>query len=78
MVLRLLTVLVSEPLPGAVTVTVRLVESSAPRLKAVQVTVPPACDPPVEAEKKVLRAGSTSLTTMLLARVGPELSTVRV
>jgi len=72
-------VLVNEPLVGAVTVTVKVVEAPLARLAmAGKVTMPLLLIPPPEAETKVTAAGKLSITTTLLAVEGPLLVTVMV
>jgi len=71
--------LVIEPLAGAVTVTVNVVDAPLARLAMVgQVTTPRLFVPPPEAETKVTAAGKLSVTTMLVAVEGPLLVTVMV
>ena len=73
------TVLVSEPLLGAVTVTVKLVVKPTAQLVIVgHQTVPLPLVPPLVALTKVLFVGNRSLTTMLVAMSGPRLVTVMV
>src|SRR5438093_1147835 len=73
------TVLVSEPLVGAVTVTVKLVVNPMAQLVMVgQVTAPLPLVPPLEALTKVALEGRLSLTMMFVAVLGPWLVTVMV
>ena len=78
MVAVLETVLVNEPLPGAVRVTVKLVLVFAARLNAVQVTAPLLLLPPLEALKNAAPTGIVSVTATLVEVLGPALVTVRV
>src|SRR5512143_1475359 len=71
--------LTSVPVAGAVTVMVRVRTPPLPRLGTTgQVTTPPACVPPLEAETNMTPAGSVSRTTTLAAAEGPSLVTVIV
>src|SRR5438552_1129443 len=73
------TVLVIEPLLGAVTVTVKLVVNPMAQLVMVgQVTIPLPLVPPLEALTKVALEGRVSLTTMFVAVLGPWFVTVMV
>ena len=73
------TALVSEPLLGAVTVTVKLVVKPTAQLVRVgHQTVPLPLVPPLVALTKVTVPGNTSLTTMLVAVFGPRFVTVMV
>ena len=68
--------LVSVPLPGAVTVTVKLVLVTF--VIAGHVTTPAEEPPPPDALTKVALGGSVSLTTMFVALFGPRLVKVMV
>ena len=70
-----LAVLVSEPLAGAVTVTVRLLTwplASVPRL---QLTMPLVFTPPPVALTNVTPKGNVSVTVTLTALEGPKFVT---
>src|SRR5664279_4086110 len=67
--------LVSEPLAGAVTVTVRLLTWPLVRAPKVQLITPLLFKPPLLALTKVTLAGRLSVTTTLLAVEGPKLVT---
>src|SRR5208282_5821863 len=70
--------LVSEPLAGAVTVTVTLLIWPLIRLPRFHVTVPELFTPPPEALTKLTPAGRLSVTTTPLALEGPKLVTLIV
>src|SRR6266850_6993225 len=70
-----LAVLVSKPLAGAVTTTVRLLLWPLARLPRLQLTTPLLLTPLPLALTKVTVAGSASVTTTLLATDGPRLVT---
>src|SRR5437762_1381106 len=70
-----LAVLVSEPLAGAVTTTVRLLTWPLARLPRLQLTIPPLFTPLPLALTNVTDAGKVSVTTTLLATDGPKLVT---
>ena len=65
-------------LAGAVTVTVKLVVAALAKLVSVQFTTPLLLVPPPEALTNVTPAGSVSLTTTLVAVLGPRLVAVIV
>ena len=67
--------LVSEPLAGAVTVTVTLLTPPLARAPKVQLTTPLLLTPLPLALTKVTPAGKASVTTTLLAADGPKLVT---
>src|SRR6266850_6731899 len=67
-----LAVLVSEPLAGAVTTTVRLLTWPLARLPKLQLTTPPLFTPLPLALTNVTDAGKVSVTTKLLATDGPK------
>src|SRR5690349_11767068 len=71
-----LAVLVSEPLAGAVTVTVTLPACTLPTPDHDQLTRPAELAPLPLALTKETPAGNESVTTMLLAVEGPLLVTV--
>ena len=73
-----LAMLVSEPLAGAVTVTLKLVTCPLARLPKVQVTTPTILMPPPLADTKVTPAGKVSVTVTLLALDGPKFVTLIV
>ena len=73
-----LAVLVSEPLAGAVTVTVRLLVWPLARLPRLQLTTPLLFTPLPLALTKVTLAGRASVTTTLVAMDGPKLVTEMV
>ena len=68
-------ILVSEPLAGAVTVTVTLLVWPLARVPRVQFTTPLLFKPPPVALTKVTVAGRLSVTTTPLALEGPKLVT---
>jgi hypothetical protein len=70
-----LAVLVSEPLAGAVTVTVTLLTWPLASVPNVQVTTPLLLAPPPVALTNVTVAGNVSVTTTLLALDGPKFVT---
>jgi hypothetical protein len=70
-----LAVLVSEPLAGAVTVTVRLLTWPLANVPKLQLTTPLLLAPPPVAETKVTPSGNVSVTTTLLALDGPKFVT---
>ena len=73
------TVLVNEPLLGAVTVTVKLVVNPTTQLVMVgQIIAPLLLVPPLVALTKVEFVGHTSLTMTFVASFGPRLVTVIV
>ena len=67
-----LAVLVSEPLAGAVTVTVTLLTWPLANVPNVQLTTPLLLAPPPLALTKLTPAGKVSVTTTLLALDGPK------
>jgi hypothetical protein len=67
--------LVSEPLAGAVTVTVTLLTWPLVKAPKLQLTRPLLFNPPPVALTKVTLAGSVSVTTTLLALDGPKFVT---
>ena len=67
-----LAVLVSEPLAGAVTVTVILLIWPLANVPNVQLTTPLVFTPPPVALTNVTPKGSVSVTTSLLALDGPK------
>src|SRR5208283_4831002 len=67
--------LVSEPLAGAVTVTVTLLIWPLVKVPRVQLTIPPLFKPPLVALTKVTLAGKASVTTTPLALEGPKFVT---
>src|SRR5882724_1857889 len=73
-----LAVLVSEPLVGAVTTTVRLLTWPLARLPRLQLTTPLLFTPLPLALTKVTDAGKASVTTTLLATDGPKFVTEMV
>src|SRR6202142_1687884 len=70
-----LATLVSEPLDGALTVTVTLLTAPLINVPRVQLTTPLLLAPPPEALTKVTLAGRASVTTTLPALEGPRLVT---
>ena len=68
-------VLVSEPLAGAVTVTVKLLTWPLVNVPRVQLTTPLLFTPPPVALTNVTLAGNVSVTTTLLAADGPKFVT---
>jgi hypothetical protein len=68
-------VFVSEPLAGAVTVTVTLLTCPLPRLPNAQVTIPALLSPPPVALTKLTPTGRLSVTTTPLALDGPKFVT---
>src|SRR5436309_472143 len=70
-----LAVLVSKPLAGAVTTTVRLLTWPPARSPKLQLTTPPLFTPLPLALTKLTVAGKVSVTTTLLAVDGPKLVT---
>src|SRR6266850_6812174 len=70
-----LVVLVSDPLAGTVTTTVRLLTWPLARLPRLQLTTPLLFTPLPLALTKVTVAGKLSVTTTLLATDGPRLVT---
>src|SRR5258706_12359565 len=71
----ILAALVSEPLAGAVTTTVRLLIWPLARSPKLQLTTPLLFTPLPLALTKVTDAGKASVTTTLLAMDGPRLVT---
>ena len=69
---------VSEPVAGAVTVTVRFVDCAARSVPKFHVTRPLAFAPLPLALTNVTLAGSVSVTMTLLAEDGPKFETVMV
>jgi hypothetical protein len=67
--------LVSEPLAGAVTVTVTLLTWPFANVPKVQFTTPLLLTPPPVAETKVTPRGNVSVTTTLPALDGPKFVT---
>jgi hypothetical protein len=67
--------LVSEPLAGAVTVTVTLLTWPLVKAPKLQLTRPLLFNPPPVALTNVTLAGSVSVTTTLLALDGPKFVT---
>jgi hypothetical protein len=67
--------LVSEPLAGAVTVTVRLLTWPLANVPKLQLTTPLVLTPPPVALTNVTLAGRVSVTTTLLALEGPKFVT---
>jgi hypothetical protein len=70
-----LAVLVSEPLAGAVTVTLTLLTWPLVKTPRLQLTTPLVFTPPPVADTNVTVAGSVSVTTTLLALDGPKFVT---
>ena len=70
-----LAVLVSEPLAGAVTVTVILLTWLLANVPRLQPTTPLVFTPPPEALTKLTPTGNVSVTTTLLALEGPKFVT---
>jgi hypothetical protein len=70
-----LAVLVSEPLAGAVTVTVTLLTWPLVNVPKLQFTTPLLLAPPPLADTKVTAAGNVSVTVTLLALDGPKFVT---
>jgi hypothetical protein len=70
-----LAVLVSVPLAGALTVTVRLLTWPLAKVPNVQLTTPLVFTPPPVALTNVTPKGSVSVTTTLLALDGPKFVT---
>src|SRR5258706_300130 len=70
-----LAVLVSEPLAGTVTTTVRLLTWPLARLPRLQLTTPLLFTPLPLALTNVTDAGNASVTTTLLAIDGPKFVT---
>jgi hypothetical protein len=70
-----LAVLVSEPLAGAVTVTVTLLTWPLANVPRLQFTTPLLLAPPPLADTKVTVAGNVSVTVTLLALEGPKFVT---
>src|SRR5258708_39623780 len=70
-----LAVLVSEPLAGAVTITVRLLIWPLGRLPRRQITTTPVVAPLPMAHTNVTGAGRGSVTTTLTAMDGPRVCT---
>jgi hypothetical protein len=70
-----LAALVSEPLAGAVTVTVTLLTWPLVNVPNVQLTTPLLLAPPPEALTNVTLAGRLSVTTTLPALDGPKFVT---
>ena len=73
-----LATFVSEPLAGAVTITVTLLTAPLANVPKVQVTIPALLTPPPLALTNVTLAGNVSVTTTLLALDGPKLVTLIV
>ena len=71
----MLAVLVSEPLAGAVTVTVTLLTWPLASVPILQFTTPLAFTPPPLALTNVTVAGNVSVTVTLLALEGPKFVT---
>ena len=67
--------LVSEPLAGAVTVTVTLLTWPLANVPKLQFTTPLLLAPPPVAETKVTPSGNVSVTVTLLALEGPKFVT---
>jgi hypothetical protein len=70
-----LAVLVSEPLAGAVTVTVMLLTWPLAKVPKLQLTTPLLLAPPPLALTNVTPNGKVSVTTTLLALDGPKFVT---
>ena len=70
-----LAVLVSEPLAGAVTVTVTLLTWPLVNVPNVQLTTPLLLAPPPVALTNVTPSGNVSVTVTLLALDGPKFVT---
>ena len=70
-----LAVLVSEPLAGAVTVTVTLLTWPLANVPRLQFTTPLLLAPPPLADTKVTAAVNVSVTVTLLALEGPKFVT---
>jgi hypothetical protein len=68
-------VLVSEPLAGAVTVTVTLLTWPLANVPRLQLTTPLVLAPPPLALTNVTPSGNVSVTTTLLALDGPKFVT---
>ena len=68
-------VFVSEPLAGAITVTVKLLTWPLVKVPKFQFTTPAFVVPPPEADTNVTPAGNASVTTTLLADDGPKFVT---
>jgi hypothetical protein len=71
-------VLTAEPTVCAITETVKMAVAFTARLAAVQVTVPALKEHPALAELKLTCAGRVSVTTIVVATVGPLFFAVRV
>jgi hypothetical protein len=67
--------LVSEPLAGAVTVTVRLLTWPLANVPKLQLTTPLVLTPPPVALTKLTPNGNVSVTVTLLALEGPKFVT---
>src|SRR5260221_13161805 len=70
-----LAVLLSVPLSGAITSTVRFVVALTAKVPSDQLTIPALVVPPPDAPANVTPAGSASVTTTPTASDGPKFGT---